>query len=241
MGINCCLKQKTAQIFMRFMFHKLTILFFAILGLVLLGFRIGIKNISELSDRIWFTYYQCVLYIFTISWLLFVLLLMNQNALCVVAKTFEFVLKLTLTLFAILMEYIWFFVVNKRRENSDNLVEELVIYISWLTLILMIIVFSSLDALYVQLWIKTFIGITLGIILVIHTLNTSQDDHDDILEIVGTSISLGSLAVSSYQFVLLFVVKQTVLSLLKKEKIISVKSSPYVKWVNDLKKQEDAY
>ena len=233
-SINLCLNKENAAKFVRFMFHKLTLLFFSILGVILLIFQIGIKNIS---DRTWFVYYQCIYYILTILWLIFVLLITNKSALCVVSKTFEFVLKFTLTLFAILMEYIWFFVVNKPEKNE--LIEKLVVYISWLALILMMIIFSSLDALYVKIWIKTYLGFVLSVILIIHTWNISLNDTLDILEIVGTSISLGSLAVSSLNFVLLFVIKQTVLSLLKKDKIISVKSSPYVKWVNDSEKESN--
>merc|ERR1712228_113050 len=135
-------------------------------------------------------------------------------------------------------EYIWLFIVN---ENSDTLMDELIVYMSWLDLLFIVIVFSSLDALYVALWIKLYIGFTLVAILIVHTWNISTNDADDFVEFIGTWISLSSLAVNSLQFVLLFVVKQTVLFMLKRDKIISVKSSPYVQWVNDIEKQGSVY
>eukprot|EP01083_Nonionella_stella_P008073 23289_1 len=229
-SINLCCAKEKAQQFMRFVFHKLSILFYTVLGLVLLIFKIGIKHIEE---RIWFSYYQCAVYSLSCIWLLFALLLANKSALCVVAKTFEFVLKLFFTMFAIFMEYIWYFEVNS---NHNDLIQRLVVYISWIAMLLIIILFSALDALYVTVWIKTYIGFVVAVIFVVHTWNISMNDADDVVEIVGTSISLGSLAVSSFQFVLLFVIKQSILSILKRDKIISVKSSPYVRWVNDIEK-----
>ena len=104
---------------------------------------------------------------------------------------------------------------------------------------LVIILFSTFDALQLQLYHRIIGGFAIIIMLTVYSiyynLQLYVDGDDSVIKIpfIGIGISLLSNAGSSLQILLIFAWKQTIVGIFRQRRCSSIKYTPYFRWIDD--------
>ena len=102
--------------------------------------------------------------------------------------------------------------------------------------ILAITMYSAIDGFYVSRKFKIFMGLTTSIFFTISAIDVSFEavriEQEAIVSISHEArFSIASLWASSVRVLCIFLWKQTILLIIKKDKCINIRHSPYIKWV----------
>lgn len=106
----------------------------------------------------------------------------------------------------------------------------------WLLSILLITIFSSLDGYSASRGFKFTLGLLMSLlftIIAIHSSFTYQKEDSSIIHI-GKHLffSLRSMQASGLRVLSIFLWKQTILTIIKKDKCINIRHSPFIKWID---------
>eukprot|EP01084_Bolivina_argentea_P096724 173873_1 len=180
------------------------------------------------------SYYILKVFCMTINTIygIFIVLTVNQKALIISIKSFEFWFKMILALQVSILH-----VFLKYHQHTPSL--EMTAYVmEKLTLTLLIITFATIDGYQASLRLKIFagIGISLGMaaISLYLTFIVKQNDNSIVYITSNIHVSISSLFgmfVSGFRLLAIFLWKQTMLSMLRPGKCVNLRYSPRLQWI----------
>ena len=104
---------------------------------------------------------------------------------------------------------------------------------------LVILMFSAIDCFQLSRKLKILLGFGFFVPLTVYAIHVTFLMEEEIISMSTIyfnswlKVSVGSLFASATRVLYIFLCKQTVLLLLKKDKCTSIRYSPYIKWVTD--------
>eukprot|EP01083_Nonionella_stella_P016102 45026_1 len=223
-----------SMIINRFVYNKRFL--YPMFVLVNVGF---LQFFREYISDLFITIPAFVMWSVVAPWLLLLLLSMNIKAFKMISTSFDFWMKIIyMIIYAstrfIYVHYITIYVEESRKSMTWFIYD--IIYSCMR--ILVILVWSSLDALQLPLYVKIYLGLLISIIYSLNTLvvalHIESETDDSIIHITDSlSISLMSFIDSSIKIVCMFLWKQTILSILRKNRCILIKHSPFIQWTHE--------
>lgn len=184
---------------------------------------VNVKNIMGLITEIIF-----------MIWLIFALLTANRRCMKLILQSFEFWFKLLyLSQFIIALLIYWYVLLDPDVGSTEYYLELVKVSFYYLMFIPLIVVLTSFDAFHVSLSMKTtFAAICATMASFQLILYTFYYDPASV-ELFGYEISVTSMITGSSQILSIFFWKQAILSVVKRNRCILIKYSPYIKWEND--------
>eukprot|EP00483_Globobulimina_turgida_P010800 UN10821 len=195
-----------------------------------------------------------VMWMFVIPWLILLFLSVNIKAFKMITKSFDFWFKVVYMIIFVVtrfiyIQYISIHVETSRRNIFWFIYDALYGFVRLFTILL----WSSLDALQLPLYIKIYLGLLIAIVYSLNALFITlfaESNGDDSIIHIGNSISISLISYieSSIRIVAIFMWKQTILSILKKNRCILIKYSPFIQWFdndksksksNNIEREED--
>ena len=177
-----------------------------------------------------------------------ILIILSVNIKCfkLIIKSFEFWFKMFYFVQYCVAQWIYYYILidshewdfytidSKSNVQTYNL-EIFTFTLSTIRTLLGGLIFISLDALQIKLWIKTFFGIAAAGLLTFNAIRYTffadlygVDNSIIHVKALNLSISLTSIMGNALQILSIFVWKQVILSILRKNRCILVKYSPYI-------------
>ena len=185
-----------------------------------------------------------------IPYLLFVLLSVNKRCFKLVIQSFDFWIKLFYFLQFRIAYMVYYYALTDPEQwvryqmESGSIAYKLEIFLDSLravAFLLVVLLIISVDALQIKSWQKisgcVAAGVLFSFIAISYTFYTDIWGNDNsIIHIksLDLSISASSMMASSLQILSIFVWKQVLLSIFKRNRCILIRYSPYIKWENQI-------
>eukprot|EP01084_Bolivina_argentea_P272846 464635_1 len=169
-------------------------------------------------------------------WLILLVLSVNTKAFKMIVKSFDFWIKMLYMLLYTVTRFVYIhYYATNISEGRRHILWFIYDTIYASVRIIVILIWSSLDALQLPLYIKIYLGLLISIIYSLNALFISlyaQSNGDDsIIHLTDSiAISLISYCESSIRIVAIFLWKQTLMSILKRNRCILIKYSPFIQW-----------
>ena len=183
-----------------------------------------------------------------IPYLILVLLSVNIECFKMILKSFEFWFKLFYCLQSQVARFVWIFVLLTPEEWPDHptdsgsnlyklqLIFQIVLSIAQLLVILVVI---SIDALQMKFGLKIFFGCCAAVYSSMFAVNLTfssryYENPKSIIHIkaLNSSFSVVSVRAGALQILSIFIWKQVFLSIIKRNRCVLIKYSPYLRWVD---------
>ena len=187
-----------------------------------------------------------IIYCISIPLTIFILLSANRKCFRLTLESFDFWLKLFYFLQFEVAQIVYYYTIIDSSEWEDYQIEpgsveyklDVSLYsLRSIQILLLAIGFISLDALQWKLWTKISAGIGIGILFTIDAIQYTffsdlygNDNSVIHIQSLDVSISVISVMASAMQILSIFIWKQVILSIIKKNRCILIKYSPYIRW-----------
>ena len=184
------------------------------------------------------SWYLCILSVNTLIFIYIILftLCINKTVFIRSIKHFVFWFKTIITVEQIICYFILKYLMNNHGNDEISYADVISDILVHLSLVLCIMNYSAIDGHHVNKRLMITAGIIVSVYhavtAVLWSLFANQDEMT-IVTIGPLQISIASLYASALRTLSIFLCKQTILLILKKDKCVNIRHSPKIKWVDD--------
>ena len=150
-------------------------------------------------------------------------------------KHFVFWLKTITAIELCIFDFILRYVMIKDRQSTYvNIFGDIFFYV---VIVLIVINFSGIDGHHAINRFKIVLGMVISMYFTIVTIQVSLFYDEDIMQsmviIGGLQFSIASLYAGALRILTIFLWKQTILMMVKRDRCVNIRHSPRIKWVDD--------
>jgi len=232
-------RELATQIINRFLFQRYWL--YLMLVISNFGFLAIIHSITKSHDHL-IIYPTFGIWTLLCPWLLLLFLSTNTKSMAMISRTFDFWIKLINVAIYAIVKVIYIHMLSEDLEESRK-TNAWLVYDSFYAVfqILVVLTWSSLDALQFRQNIMLFFGVILSasftlnaVYITVWTSSHDEDDDDSMVYFGDYSFSLLSIMDHALRVVAIFLWKQTITSIVnrKHNRCIIIKYSPWIEWID---------